>query len=364
MPCASDEVRGLWWDQRCPTNTDALQIATEALLDAADHIVGTGLAGVGYTVLAMPSCPLLQMPSHREAIAHYFAERGLSLVFAPVVEDDPGASLLSDILFFGADRTVRGAAARAAHRHEEARAPTGEAPPAEAAGSCAQLYLQKLASLSGLGGWNDPRTHLPARPHLASARLNRSRVEPTRPLAIGPPIDVVATELRSHFALACVRAAPLILSTPPHRLSRDARRIVTDTVRFGGGIPVWVMITGVVQRGRIPGGGEGGWSLRGVARPNTRVLPSPPFTTTISHFPPGPPSSLPAPPPPDHSTSPFPPLPCSGGSFHPVQRGRLATRTHRGSLPRALPLRHRLEARGLGASLRRRLQCRAAHLEP
>jgi hypothetical protein len=244
MPCASDEVRGLWWDQRCPTDTDALQIATEALLDAADHMVGTGLAGAGYTVLAMPSCPLLQLPSHREAIAHYFAERGLSLIFAPVVEDDPGASLLSDILFFGADRTLHGAAARAVDQHDEARAAAGQGPAAASApGSCAQIYLRKLARLSGLGGWNDPRTHLPAHPHLATARLNLSQTElatePARPLAIGPPIDIVATELRSHFALACVRAAPLILSTPPHRLSRDARRIVTDKVRAntgGGGI--------------------------------------------------------------------------------------------------------------------------------
>lgn len=220
MPCASDEVRGLWWDQRCPTNTDALQIATEALLDAADHIVSIGLASAGYTVLAMPSCPLLQMPSHREAIAHYFAERGLSLIFAPVVEDDPGASQLADILFFGADRSLG------------PRPSARDLQPAEAAaGSCAHLYLQKLASLSGLGGWNDPRTHLPSSTSLGSSRINRSRTAELRPLAIGPPIDVVATDLRSDFALSCVRAAPIMLSTPPHRLSRDSRRIVTDPVR-------------------------------------------------------------------------------------------------------------------------------------
>jgi hypothetical protein len=95
MRCAPEDVRGLWWDQRCPTNTDALQIATESLLDAADTIASSGLGVAGYTLLAMPSCRLLQEPSHREAIAHYFAERGLSLIFSPVVVDDPGAPATS-----------------------------------------------------------------------------------------------------------------------------------------------------------------------------------------------------------------------------------------------------------------------------
>lgn len=219
MACAQDTVRGVWWDQRCPTNTDALQVATEALLDAADTMASSGLVEAGFSLLAMPACRLLQHPSHREAIARYFAERGMSLLFAAAVIDDPGASSSSDFVMIGADRSLRLDTRRRRGALSDAQA-RGGGLPAEAPGSCAQLYLQRLASLSGLGGWNDPRTHLPP-------RLNRTHMASSA-LPFGPPLEVHPSEFRSHFALACIRGAPLVLSVPPHRMQGDMLNIVTD----------------------------------------------------------------------------------------------------------------------------------------
>ena len=78
--------RGLWWDvRRCPlqTETDAIQIETDAILDMADLLVTSGLAAAGYTLLAVGSCPTIQSPTIRAAIQAYIVQRGLSIVFAP-----------------------------------------------------------------------------------------------------------------------------------------------------------------------------------------------------------------------------------------------------------------------------------------
>ena len=78
--------RGLWWDvRRCPsqTETDAIQIETDAILDMADLLVTSGLAAAGYTLLAVGSCATIQSPTVRSAIQAYIVQRGLSIVFAP-----------------------------------------------------------------------------------------------------------------------------------------------------------------------------------------------------------------------------------------------------------------------------------------
>ena len=78
--------RGLWWDvRRCPsqTETDAIQIETDAILDMADLLVTSGLAAAGYTLLAVGSCATIQSPTIRAAIQAYIVQRGLSIVFAP-----------------------------------------------------------------------------------------------------------------------------------------------------------------------------------------------------------------------------------------------------------------------------------------
>ena len=77
--------RGLWWDvRRCPSQseTDAIQIETDAILDMADLLVTSGLATAGYTLLAVGSCSTIQSPTIRAAIQAYIAQRGLSIVFA------------------------------------------------------------------------------------------------------------------------------------------------------------------------------------------------------------------------------------------------------------------------------------------
>ena len=77
--------RGLWWDvRRCPSQseTDAIQIETDAILDMADLLVTSGLATAGYTLLAVGSCATIQSPTIRAAIQAYIAQRGLSIVFA------------------------------------------------------------------------------------------------------------------------------------------------------------------------------------------------------------------------------------------------------------------------------------------
>ena len=78
--------RGLWWDvRRCPlqTETDAIQIETDAILDMADLLVTSGLAAAGYTLLAVGSCATIQSPTIRAAIQAYIVQRGLNIVFAP-----------------------------------------------------------------------------------------------------------------------------------------------------------------------------------------------------------------------------------------------------------------------------------------
>ena len=78
--------RGLWWDvRRCPsqTETDAIQIETDAILDMADLLVTSGLAAAGDTLLAVGSCATIQSPTIRAAIQAYIVQRGLSFVFAP-----------------------------------------------------------------------------------------------------------------------------------------------------------------------------------------------------------------------------------------------------------------------------------------
>ena len=87
--------RGLWWDvRRCPsqTETDAIQIETDAILDMADLLATSGLAAAGYTLLAVGSCATIQSPTIRAAIQAYIVQRGLSVVFAPPGAERPARS--------------------------------------------------------------------------------------------------------------------------------------------------------------------------------------------------------------------------------------------------------------------------------
>eukprot|EP00965_Chrysotila_dentata_P015845 524495-Pleurochrysis_carterae.AAC.7 len=91
-------IRAIWWGHRCPKlwETDALQLATNALLDAADGLLASGLDASGYKLIVTEPCESLQQPAQRTGIVSYLAERRLSLVFAA-----PGRVLrVSDMQLF------------------------------------------------------------------------------------------------------------------------------------------------------------------------------------------------------------------------------------------------------------------------
>ena len=88
--CGPTPIQGVWFRQSyCPEaqETDAIQLATDHILDAADDMHKTGLVAAGYSLLAVANCASLAHPSHRTSIMEYVEARGLSIVF---VDPAPG----------------------------------------------------------------------------------------------------------------------------------------------------------------------------------------------------------------------------------------------------------------------------------
>ena len=221
--------RGLWWDvRRCPSQseTDAIQIETDAILDMADLLVTSGLATAGYTLLAVGSCATIQSPTIRAAIQAYIAQRGLSIVFASHAAERQALSALPLRLHLchthqpihrspSADhrptptppppsQTARSLALSLytadvdAASAQYARRPGAHLAPARRRNGTEDTCLaESLSAHSGPGGWNDPTALLPASEALRP------------PAAARPPVGRLLARLRAAFSRRCLMGAPL-----------------------------------------------------------------------------------------------------------------------------------------------------------
>ena len=218
--------RGLWWDvRRCPSQseTDAIQIETDAILDMADLLVTSGLATAGYTLLAVGSCATIQSPTIRAAIQAYIAQRGLSIVFASHGAErqalsaslsactcanlhprSPSADHLPTPTPPPPSQTARSLALSLytadvdAASAQYARRPGAHLAPARAHNGTEDTCLaESLSAHSGPGGWNDPASLLPAPDALRP------------PAAARPPVGRLLARLRAAFSRRCLMGAPL-----------------------------------------------------------------------------------------------------------------------------------------------------------
>ena len=90
-------ILGCWFSLgHCPLahETDAIQIATNALLDAAEEQLGTNLLSAGYRLLAVERCDAISQPVQRDSIVSYLESRGLGIVF---VDRAPAPFLLNSV---------------------------------------------------------------------------------------------------------------------------------------------------------------------------------------------------------------------------------------------------------------------------
>ena len=193
--CRAAPVRLAWaTTAECPAlhNTDAIQIMTNQILDAADAVAESGLAASGYELLALPACEALQHPSHRVSLVSYTRALGLTLVFAQADATALRARLL-----------------------EKATYPSN---------AC---IAQALSDTSGPAGWNDPRAafSLDASASMSfDERLRRLRLRFTqacmhrRPLVLAPSVRMpIATALPRpvpHPWRRCRRCHPTRLTRP------------------------------------------------------------------------------------------------------------------------------------------------------
>ena len=213
--------RGLWWDvRRCPSQseTDAIQIETDAILDMADLLVTSGLATAGYTLLAVGSCATIQSPTIRAAIQAYIAQRGLSIVFASHGAERQALSALPLRLHLcrthqppstdhpppPPSQTARSLALSLytadvdAASAQYARRPGAHLAPARPRNGTEDTCLaESLSAHSGPGGWNDPAALLPAPDALRP------------PAAARPPVGRLLARLRAAFSRRCLMGAPL-----------------------------------------------------------------------------------------------------------------------------------------------------------
>lgn len=184
--CLPTPVQGVWAEQpHCPQmqETDAIQLATDRLLDLADAIKDSGLLGAGYFLLAVRACPALAHPSHRTALVGYAEARGISMVFAhpapnllSVAEASTGTPHFSAAWQVQSD-TIGGSLYNHHPMHEQILAPT------------AACWRETLVQTSGASGWNDLHKHLCTR----------------TPQYVG--------ELRIEFGLSCMRGEPTVISS-------------------------------------------------------------------------------------------------------------------------------------------------------
>lgn len=188
-PCeiaSAESVRLSWVTPvPCPerlTETDAIQLATNELLDAVDGVAADGLVQAGYGLLAVTACPALMHPSNRASIASYAFARGLTLVFTALAPDALRPRTLDHALFpHGANNVP--------------------------------CLARALAEASGASGWNDPRALLSTE----AADGNQAAVtEQSTPTAVGrQPSQPFLNRLRSlrvRFAHACMHRRPLALA--------------------------------------------------------------------------------------------------------------------------------------------------------
>ena len=127
-------VLGVWFElSRCPSaqETDAIQLATNSMLDAADEQISSGLARAGYSLFVVAACATLMQPSQRTSLVAYTDALGISLAFA---EPAPAVLLPLPLL-----------------RNLFVSQPA-ESAPQPPAPRCLAL---ELASTSGAAGWND-----------------------------------------------------------------------------------------------------------------------------------------------------------------------------------------------------------------
>ena len=63
--CRPTPIQGVWFREAyCPQagETDAIQLATDHILDVADQMHTSGLAAAGYSLLAVAACAALAHP--------------------------------------------------------------------------------------------------------------------------------------------------------------------------------------------------------------------------------------------------------------------------------------------------------------
>ena len=171
----------------CPlslSETDAIQLATNEVLDATDGIAADGLVQAGYRLLAVDArrdCVLMH-PSNRASLASYASSRGLSLVFTSLAPDPLRPRELDRAIF-----------------------PHG--------GGDVACTARTLADASGASGWNDPRALLSMdmdQPHAAGSAAIGTEADSDSVAA--PPFLRRLRSLRVRFAHACMHRRPLALA--------------------------------------------------------------------------------------------------------------------------------------------------------
>lgn len=249
--CAASASPRISWitPSHCPSkisDTDAIQLATNEILDAIDGIVSDGLHQAGYGLLAVLSCPALMHPSNRASIASYAFSRGLMLVSAGLDAGVMRAKALDHAIYPHGVDTV-------------------------------PCIARKLAEASGASGWNDPRALL----SMDGATLDSPAVEPflhrlrslrvrfahacmhRRPLALAPSIrprhsgggygggaggDLPAIVERTHVLATLTNRVALALHASPLNASstviaqRHPVRISTGTGTGIDGVQAWVRL--------------------------------------------------------------------------------------------------------------------------
>ncbi len=169
-------VRVVWFHPtRCPlpSETDAIQILTNRILNTADALA-SHIAAAGYKTLLVDACSSLSDPLHRVPLQQYAAARGLSLIFSEPLPRSLDPRDIDVLVTHGSDRA------------------------SERSATC---LVHALSRTSGVGGWNDPRS---------SISLTRDAgVLPRLPLWNDP---ATLRQLRVRIAAQCIHSRPIVLS--------------------------------------------------------------------------------------------------------------------------------------------------------
>lgn len=84
--CRELPVRLTWVSPAvCPElhEADAIQVASDQVVDAIDSVGAEGLVHAGYGVLVIEACAALEHPTNRGVLTSYARSRGLTTLFAP-----------------------------------------------------------------------------------------------------------------------------------------------------------------------------------------------------------------------------------------------------------------------------------------